>query len=106
MQRSMNDSSLSLFLDTRTKLISFPCPELKQSLAQEVEARIAAEEALKTERIQRLRAERLVEDIRKEQASPFVVPALMDAFVKIAQMSDTALGMMELNGQDSQMDCS
>lgn len=72
---------------------------------QEIAARKAIEEAYKAEWTERVRVQRLVEDIKREQASPFVVPAIMDAFAKIAQMSDTAMLKMVQDGGDHQMDC-
>ena len=54
----------------------------------ETEARRAAEVALAVERQRRKLAEGAVEDAKRERAAPFVIPALMDSFRKIAQLSD------------------
>lgn len=56
-----------------------------------MEARRAAELALAVERQRRELAEGAVEDARRERAVPFVVPALMESFMKIAQLSDDLL---------------
>ena len=53
-----------------------------------MEARRTAEDALRAERQRREVAEALAEDVRRERATPFVVPALMGAMLRIAQLSD------------------
>ncbi|EGN94507.1 hypothetical protein SERLA73DRAFT_144290, partial [Serpula lacrymans var. lacrymans S7.3] len=45
------------------------------------------EEALKDERRRRESAEQLIRDIEKECREPFVVPALLQAFVDISQLA-------------------
>ncbi|KAJ7220681.1 hypothetical protein GGX14DRAFT_389084 [Mycena pura] len=42
---------------------------------------------LQTERALRRKADALVQDVRRECKTPFVVPALFDAFVEISQMT-------------------
>lgn len=61
---------------------------LRAQLKVETEARHTAETALQAERRRREFAERVVADARRECAAPFVVPALMDALIKIAELSD------------------
>lgn len=64
------------------------CSGLRAQLEAETEARRAAELALAAERQRRELAESAVEDAQRERAAPFVVPALMDAFMRISQLSD------------------
>lgn len=66
----------------------FYCAGLRAQLQGETEARHAAELALMMERRRRELAESAVEDAQRERAAPFVVPALMDAFMRISQLSD------------------
>ncbi|CCL98424.1 uncharacterized protein FIBRA_00421 [Fibroporia radiculosa] len=65
--------------------------DMRKDLQHERKARRAAEEAVFDERRRRIRAEDILEDMRRECASPFVVPALMDAFVKLAQLTSDAM---------------
>jgi hypothetical protein len=64
-------------------------------LEKELESRIAREsefiKELAAERTRRLEMEYIVEDIQREQKAPFVVPALLEAFVKISQASTAAI---------------
>ncbi|KAH9918508.1 uncharacterized protein B0H18DRAFT_1031097 [Fomitopsis serialis] len=64
---------------------------LRAELRAETDARRVAEASLYAERRQREFAERVVADARRECATPFVVPALMDALIQIAELSDSAL---------------
>ncbi|KAF7377458.1 hypothetical protein MSAN_00167600 [Mycena sanguinolenta] len=55
-------------------------------------ARIEQFEAeLQEERARRRRLEEVVEDIRRERKAPFVVPALLDAFLEISTLTNAAL---------------
>lgn len=49
------------------------------------------EGALQDERAKRRRLEGIVEDIRRECREPFVVPALLDAFVEISKLTNEAM---------------
>jgi hypothetical protein len=53
------------------------------------------EEDLETERMLRLEAEDVVNDIRRECKAPFVVPGLLDAFIKLSRLTTQAY---RLNG--------
>ncbi|KAH9918597.1 uncharacterized protein B0H18DRAFT_1030616 [Fomitopsis serialis] len=64
---------------------------LRARLEAESEARRAAESAVQQERRRREAAEWAVADVRRECSGPFVVPALMDAFVEISRLSGDAL---------------
>ncbi|KZT03664.1 uncharacterized protein LAESUDRAFT_761760 [Laetiporus sulphureus 93-53] len=64
---------------------------LRTQLAQESGARYTAEMALRVEGERRIHAEDALEDIRRECREPFVVPALMDSFVKLAQLTGNVL---------------
>jgi len=52
------------------------------------EALSRLEADLRTERTRRLRAERALSDVERECASPFVVPALFQAFMSISELSN------------------
>lgn len=60
---------------------------LNKALADLAKMLKAAEDALQTERAQHQLAKRQLEDIEKEHRSPFIVPALLKAFVRIADLS-------------------
>lgn len=49
------------------------------------------EEACENERRRRKHAEDLLDDARRESTAPAVVPAMMDAFERIAQLTGEAL---------------
>ncbi|KAH9831982.1 uncharacterized protein C8Q71DRAFT_778945 [Rhodofomes roseus] len=66
---------------------------LRAQLQAETEARRGAEAALHEERRRRERVEGVLADARRECAAPFVVPALMDAFIQIAALSDPERGI-------------
>jgi hypothetical protein len=53
------------------------------------------EQDLDTERKLRLEAEDVVRDIRRECNAPFVVPGLLDAFIKLSRLTTQAT---RLNG--------
>ena len=56
-----------------------------------MKARCVAELSMHEERRRREFAENVVEDARRECTAPFVVPSLLDALMKIAQLSDRVL---------------
>jgi hypothetical protein len=58
---------------------------LRGAVASETAARKKAEEALAEERA---RHARILQDIEMECREPFVVPALLDAFVAVSQVVD------------------
>ncbi|KAH9945532.1 hypothetical protein B0H21DRAFT_433027 [Amylocystis lapponica] len=64
---------------------------LRAQVRRGAAARNVAEAALLDERRRRVRAESTLDDVRSERAAPFVVPALMDAFTKLAQLTGDAL---------------
>ncbi|PCH38895.1 hypothetical protein WOLCODRAFT_158426 [Wolfiporia cocos MD-104 SS10] len=68
---------------------------LRARIAQEAAARGAAERAVQEERARRARAEGVLADVRRECSAPFVVPALLDAFVRLAEASGDALAAVE-----------
>ncbi|KAI0918186.1 hypothetical protein AcV7_006990 [Taiwanofungus camphoratus] len=65
---------------------------LRTQLERECAARRVAETALEKERHQRMHTEAILGDVRRECSMPFVVPALMDAFVKLAQLTGDVPG--------------
>lgn len=65
--------------------------DLRVELAEECAALRGAEGAYADERRLRAQAEDALEAVRQEQAAPFVVPALLDAFLKLVKLSDSAL---------------
>ena len=48
------------------------------------------EQDLDTERRMRLEAEDIVKDIQREYKAPFVVPGLLDAFIKLSRLTTQA----------------
>ena len=64
---------------------------LRERLEQETTLRKLTEESCDTERRRRKYAEGMLDDARREYSKPLVVPAMMDAFEKIAQMTGEAL---------------
>ncbi|KAH9923565.1 uncharacterized protein B0H18DRAFT_1179370 [Fomitopsis serialis] len=60
---------------------------LRAQLEAEAEARRAAESALQAERRRRELAEGALMDVRRECTAPFVVPALMDAFLDMSRLT-------------------
>lgn len=60
--------------------------ELRTVAASEAAARAKAEDALVEERA---RHARILQDIQKECQEPFVVPALLDAFLSVSQIVET-----------------
>ncbi|KAI0726826.1 hypothetical protein C8Q72DRAFT_495592 [Fomitopsis betulina] len=81
-------ASSSTIAPERNSNLSEEIRGLRAQLQGETEARHAAELALMMERRRRELAESAVEDAQRERAAPFVVPALMDAFMRISQLSD------------------
>lgn len=74
---------------------------LRERLQSEAMRRKLAEELCENERRRRKLAEGMLDDARREHATPVVVPAMMDAFAKIAQLTGEAL--MATDSQDSLM---
>lgn len=77
------------------------CTALRTELIREKTARLIAEAALEAEQKRRIQIERVLEDVGREQSSPFIVPALMDAFLKLAEMGDTAVLSCAKDGDGS-----
>jgi hypothetical protein len=59
---------------------------LRDTADREHAARVEAEGALAEERA---RHARILQDVQKECREPFIVPALLDAFVTLSQTVDT-----------------
>lgn len=59
--------------------------------------RFAAQTALENERHRRKYAEGVLDDCRRESTGPFIVPALMDAFVKLAELTSSVSDEVELD---------
>lgn len=73
-------------LSTYTPLLSKYLEVLRSTVESETAARKKAEEALAEERA---RHTRILQDIEAECREPFVVPALLDAFVAVSQVVDS-----------------
>jgi hypothetical protein len=54
---------------------------------------------LESERHRRQEAEVALMDVRRECKEPFVVPALLDAFIRISQLTTDALGPGDSRGR-------
>ncbi|KAJ7621357.1 hypothetical protein FB45DRAFT_139839 [Roridomyces roridus] len=56
------------------------------------------EEELQAERVRRQELERIVEDIRRECRTPFVVPAILEAFLEISELTNDVLEGIHVDG--------
>ncbi|KAH9831995.1 uncharacterized protein C8Q71DRAFT_861298 [Rhodofomes roseus] len=65
--------------------------KLRAQLQAEDEARKVAERALEDERRRHELAEAAVADVRRECRAPFIVPALVDAFVQMSRIAGDVL---------------
>lgn len=68
--------------------------KLKRTSSQLEDAEIARDD----EKKRRIQAERLWDDARREYRAPLVVPAMMDAFEKLARLASDALS--DMNNDD------
>ncbi|KAH9918492.1 uncharacterized protein B0H18DRAFT_1198584 [Fomitopsis serialis] len=76
--------------------------KLRAQLRAEYEARKAAERALRDERRRRELAEADVADVGRECKAPFVVPALVDAFLQMSRLTgEVIVGTGSSGGHDS-----
>lgn len=64
---------------------------LRDRLERETVRRQLVEESCENERRRRKHAEGMLDDARREYSTPLVMPAMMDAFQKIAQLTGDAL---------------
>ena len=64
---------------------------LRDALRHEQQTRRVAEATLRAERLRRDEIETVIQDTQRECQQPFVVPALLDAFMKIGQMTGETL---------------
>ena len=64
---------------------------LREALRHEQQTRRVAEATLRAERLRRDEIETVIKDTQRECQQPFVVPALLDAFMKIGQMTGETL---------------
>ncbi|KAI0090647.1 hypothetical protein BDY19DRAFT_724568 [Irpex rosettiformis] len=71
------------------------CVALRERLEREKERRLLVEEACENERKRRKLAEDILDDTRRETNKPIMLPAMMDAFEKIAQLTGDALNKDE-----------
>lgn len=60
----------------------------------------ASEAQLQAEEKRRQLAEQRLEDVKRECKSPFVVPALLNAFVQIADLSHASMDRKSRNGEN------
>ncbi|ETW75284.1 hypothetical protein HETIRDRAFT_164565 [Heterobasidion irregulare TC 32-1] len=61
---------------------------MKAALEAEVDARRLAEKRLEQEQARHVR---VIKDIEKEQREPFIVPALLEAFVSLSKLTESAV---------------
>ena len=64
---------------------------LRERLQRETVRRKLVEDSCESERRRRKYAEDMLDDARRETQTPLVLPAMMDAFSKIAQLTGDAL---------------
>ena len=75
-------------------LLCLHLEELRERVTIESSARTAAQNALAEEQRSRRCAEAALEDVRRECRAPFVVPAVVDALLRISNFSDKVVGEM------------
>ena len=73
-------------MDTSTLITA-----LREELSREQQSRRVQEALLRAERLRRTEVETMMHDTSRECKQPFVVPALLDAFMKIGQMTGDAI---------------
>jgi hypothetical protein len=67
------------------------CRELERQLEEEQKRRAELEESLHVEKKRRVEAEDLLKDVERECRSPFVVPALLQAYATISNVTSRSL---------------
>ncbi|TFK87192.1 hypothetical protein K466DRAFT_575950 [Polyporus arcularius HHB13444] len=77
--------------DQRSKVLEDEITALREELTREQQTRKVSEALLRAERVRRAEVENMMKDATRECKQPFVVPALLDAFMKIGQMTGDAL---------------
>ncbi|KAI0708091.1 hypothetical protein C8T65DRAFT_708608 [Cerioporus squamosus] len=77
--------------DQRTRALEDEITALREELNREQQTRKVSEALLRAERVRRAEVENMMKDATRECQQPFVVPALLDAFMKIGQMTGDAL---------------
>lgn len=77
--------------EERLRLMEGEILTLRARLQSEVSRRQLVEDACDNERRRRKLAEGALDDARREYSQPLVVPAMMDAFEKIAQLTGDAM---------------
>ncbi|RPD79213.1 hypothetical protein L226DRAFT_543327 [Lentinus tigrinus ALCF2SS1-7] len=85
---SGNSSSGS---DQRVRALEDEISALREELSREQQMRKVSEALLRAERVRRTEIENMMKDATRECKQPFVVPALLDAFMKIGQMTGDAI---------------
>ncbi|KAI0691431.1 hypothetical protein BC835DRAFT_117748 [Cytidiella melzeri] len=78
-------------LEERVRSMEHQLQSLRERLQREKERRQLVEESCENERRRRKLAEDILDDTRRETSAPNVLPAMMDAFEKIAQLTGDAL---------------
>ncbi|PIL27437.1 hypothetical protein GSI_10585 [Ganoderma sinense ZZ0214-1] len=81
----------SVALEQRVKALEDEISALREELSREQQSRRVQEALLRAERLRRTEVETMMHDTSRECKQPFVVPALLDAFMKIGQMTGDAL---------------
>ncbi|KAF8347599.1 hypothetical protein F5887DRAFT_881747 [Amanita rubescens] len=69
------------------------CKEFERQLEDEQKRRAELEESLRVEMKRRVEAEDLLKDVERECRSPFVVPALLEAYATISNVTSRSLGV-------------
>lgn len=92
------------FLDSRLILCIVGKIRL-QGIEKELEAartrQLETEKELGVERAKRREMEAVLKDVERERKSPFVVPALLEAFIKISQVTTSAIQYKAASGADA-----
>ncbi|TBU58296.1 hypothetical protein BD310DRAFT_948812 [Dichomitus squalens] len=77
--------------EQRVRALEDEIAALREELGREQQNRRVQDALLRAERVRRAELETMVKDTTRECKQPFVVPALLDAFMKIGQMTGDAL---------------
>lgn len=88
LSMELNDNLMAVSLEERTRMLEeetllrtmLTAEQLRHEQAQKL-----MEEELLKERQRRILAEEALEDVRRECRAPFIVPALMEAFIHVSR---------------------
>ncbi|EIN04756.1 hypothetical protein PUNSTDRAFT_138401 [Punctularia strigosozonata HHB-11173 SS5] len=91
-EQSAKDAALSASREATVRAddVSARCDALERALQHEIQRRREIEQALERESCMRLHLESSMNDVTSECSTPFIVPALMQAFLEVSKMTNEA----------------